>query len=157
MWLTSCFENPSKNLPGSGPVHFLIWPGILLPLEKQNVSAATLESRLSYTLPTCPASVQAGSDSCCCTFPYLPPFSSPWVGHKSTSPALFLTSPTLTDDPPPDGLLTHHLCHGNCLNMSKIVCPISSFTKTNAQLYAVKIHVFTNVATSILNRGSMER
>ena len=69
-------------------MHFLIWPGILLLLEKQIVSAACLESRTSYTLPTCPVSVLPGSASCCGTFL----FSSPWVGPSS--PAFLLTSPT---------------------------------------------------------------
>ena len=44
------------------PVHFLIWPGMLLLVEKQIVSAAPLESLPSYTLSTCPVSVLAGSD-----------------------------------------------------------------------------------------------
>ena len=119
------------NSPGSGPVVFLMCPGMLLLLEKQIVSAAPLESGASYTPATCPVSTcPTLLDPCCTTFPH--GFSGP-LGRTQVDPlaslALFLTSPPLTDGPPPDGLLTHHFCHGKFPNMSKVFCPISCLTK----------------------------
>ena len=84
----------------TGPVVFLIWPGIfrqLLPLEKLNVSAAPVEARPSYSgRPldqqhlSCPGTVL---DPCCSFLDPTPRVPRPLVtlDPKSSPPALFRT------------------------------------------------------------------
>ena len=86
------------NSPGSGPVVFLMCPGMLLLLEKQIVSAAPLESGASYTqLP--PARSLLAQHSWTLAAPPFP-MDSPAPGSHPSRPTCFLS--IVSDQPPTD-------------------------------------------------------
>ena len=130
--LTNSFEHPSNDqLTGIRPSGLLdVSRHVVAAWETNCLCGSTRVWRLLYTshlpglyLPNTPGPL----------LHHLSPWLLRPLGRTQVDPlaslALFLTSPPLTDGPPPDGLLTHHFCHGKFPNMSKVFRPISCLTK----------------------------